>query len=459
VEVLLRLPGNIARWVKMYTFLGRSTVVEAGGLSVAFAVLSYAHVVIFIFYKSRIIRVNEGSFMILTDDKRHVMPVDMKEKFDIIRLSYARKISCINVIRYLEECDFDARATVGMIREKYADRVIFPNDDEIEEEETKNSKLGIQTITFKDSDYPIYLRYINTFPLILHCRGNLKLLSNKNIISLVGSRESPVNDIEFAKRIAKELGECKYIIASGMALGIDASVHFGSLKTGTIAILGSGVDYIYTKENKRLYNSIIYNGGIIISDFKLGTAPFSSNFIQRNRIIAGIGKGVVVINAGDRSGALSTANLAASFGRDVMVFPGNPYDEAKKGTNKLIQGGAILVTRTKDIVENIELYLTDTGIFREEKKNIRKTLGNIFPNNDAKKEKNRKNMTVDEIMLSKLNHTPIDIDAFIDNCEKDERLKVALGTFTTQIARLKLQDEVIIYDGKISLKIDKKYCL
>ncbi|MDR0571778.1 MAG: DNA-processing protein DprA [Rickettsiales bacterium] len=398
---------------------------------------------------------------ILMDENKYVKLINREEKFDIIRLSYAKRISCIEVICCLEKCNLDAHKTIEMIREKYKDKVVFPADSEIEEEETKNDRLGIQTITFRDPDYPTCLRHINCFPLILHCRGNLKLLSNKNIIAIIGSRRSPINDVEFTKKIAKELGERKYIIVSGMALGIDASAHFGSLKTGTIAVLGSGIDYIYPKENTQLYNDIINNNGIIISEFGLGTEPFPNNFLQRNRIIAGMSKGVVVVNASYKSGALNTANTATAFGKEVMVFPGNPYDESKIGSNDLIQKGATLVTSTRDIIENVELYIGDEDIFSENNKARcgTKTYKNNILNNDTKKEKAEKNITLDEIMLSKLNHAPLDIDIFINNCKTDGRLRAISSTLTAQVARLELQDKIVIYDKKISLRISKDYCL
>ena len=209
-------------------------------------------------------------------------------------------------------------------------------------------------ISINSRFYPEKLKNISSPPKELYCLGNLNLLNCKSI-AIIGSR----NYSDYGKRAAKEfsydLAKENICIVSGMAKGIDSFAHEASInaKGKTIAVLGSGLDVIYPKENKKLYEDIIKNNGLIVSEYPLGTPPRKQNFPARNRIISGLSNGVLVIEARKNSGTNITVDFALEQGKDVFVIPVNIYSKTSDGTNFLIKEGAIPVTNYKDILNYI----------------------------------------------------------------------------------------------------------
>lgn len=215
-------------------------------------------------------------------------------------------------------------------------------------------KYKVIKIDLNSKYYPEKLKNINGKPRELYCLGNLELLNYKSI-AVIGSR----NYSNYGKRAAMEfsynLAKENICIVSGMARGIDSFAHEATLKAKgkTIAVLGSGLDVIYPKESIKLYEDIIKNDGLIISEYLLGTPPRKQNFPARNRIISGLSDGVLVIEARKNSGTNITVDFALEQGKDVFVIPGDIYSKTSDGTNFLIKEGAIPVTNYKDILDNI----------------------------------------------------------------------------------------------------------
>ena len=215
-------------------------------------------------------------------------------------------------------------------------------------------KYKVIKIDLNSKYYPEKLKNINGKPRELYCLGNLELLNYKSI-AVIGSR----NYSNYGKRAAMEfsynLAKENICIVSGMARGIDSFAHEATLKAKgkTIAILGSGLDVIYPKENIKLYEDIIKNDGLIISEYPLGTPPRKQNFPARNRIISGLSDGVLVIESRKNSGTNITVDFALEQGKDVFVIPGDIYSKTSDGTNFLIKEGAIPVTSFKDIINSI----------------------------------------------------------------------------------------------------------
>lgn len=215
-------------------------------------------------------------------------------------------------------------------------------------------KYKVIKIDLNSKYYPEKLKNINGKPRELYCLGNLELLNYKSI-AVIGSR----NYSNYGKRAAMEfsynLAKQNICIVSGMARGIDSFAHEATLKAKgkTIAVLGSGLDVIYPKESIKLYEDIIKNDGLIISEYLLGTPPRKQNFPARNRIISGLSDGVLVIEARKNSGTNITVDFALEQGKDVFVIPGDIYSKTSDGTNFLIKEGAIPVTDYKDILDNI----------------------------------------------------------------------------------------------------------
>lgn len=214
-------------------------------------------------------------------------------------------------------------------------------------------QYNIQFINIYDERYPLNLRSIYDPPIGLFVLGNYNCL-NETILSIVGCRVCSDYGKRCAFDIAKEISQNNIVIASGLAKGIDAYAHLGTIsaKQRTIAVLGSGVNIIYPKENKPIYEDILKYNGAIVSEYLLSTKPLKQNFPERNRIISGLSKGVLVIEAKERSGTLITVDFALEQGRDIYAIPGNICSNNSYGTNELIKQGAKLVTNYNDILED-----------------------------------------------------------------------------------------------------------
>ena len=215
--------------------------------------------------------------------------------------------------------------------------------------------LEIVKIKIGDEIYPEQLRKIKNPPKQLYLKGNIELLK-QNCIAIIGSRSCTKNGENLTKKFASELSGQGLTIVSGMAKGIDAIVHRKTIDENgkTIAVLGSGLNYIFPKENEGLYYDILKSGGLIISEYSPNVEPNSKMFLERNRIVSGISIGILVIEAMDRSGTSVTARLATQQGRKVFVLPHEIEDIHGKGTNKLIRKGATLITSTQEIIEEFE---------------------------------------------------------------------------------------------------------
>jgi DNA processing protein len=221
---------------------------------------------------------------------------------------------------------------------------------------------GIDIVPLCDSQYPEYIKAIPDPPLILFRRGRIGARRRNRAVAIVGSRHPTAYGVRVAKTLAGDLAVRGYTIVSGMAMGIDAAAHAEALAAGgsTVAFLGCGVDRAYPASNRRLMGEIARHGEIY-SEFMPGALPLQQNFPQRNRLISGMCAGVVVVEAGERSGALITAGFAGEQGRDVFAVPGNINSPLSRGTNALIRDGAIPVTSADDILEALNPFFAQCG--------------------------------------------------------------------------------------------------
>lgn len=216
-------------------------------------------------------------------------------------------------------------------------------------------KYYIGIITILDEDYPKSLKNIYDTPVVLYYKGDKQLLNNNKLVAIVGCRDCSRYGEYVSTKFAYDLSKEGICIISGMAKGIDSKAHLGALKQKgkTIAVLGSGLDRIYPSENIKLYNEIVKNGGLILSEYVIGTKANKLNFPARNRIISGLSNGVIVVEAKEKSGTLITVDFALEQGKDIFVVPGNINSENSFGTNELIKQGAKCVTCVEDILEEI----------------------------------------------------------------------------------------------------------
>ena len=210
-------------------------------------------------------------------------------------------------------------------------------------------RFGARFVGVGEPEYPYALRQIEAAPPLLAIKGEVRV-TTPPAVGMVGSRNASISGAKFAAQIARALGTAGYTVVSGMARGIDAAAHQASLPTGTIAAMAGGLDRPYPPENQRLFEEIT-SEGLAVSEMPFGWEARARDFPRRNRLIAGIGLGVIVVEAASRSGSLITARLAGEFGRLVFAVPGSPLDPRCEGTNSLLKQGAIVTTGPDDVLE------------------------------------------------------------------------------------------------------------
>ncbi len=238
---------------------------------------------------------------------------------------------------------------------------ILPDEQDIERELDALAELGGRMIASCEADYPHGLSALEAPPPLLSVLGHPHLLQ-KEMIAIVGARNASALARKFADSLSRELGFAGLVVVSGLARGIDAAAHEAALAVGTVAVVAGGVDIVYPPENEKLY-AAIKNQGVIISEMRLGEAPQARNFPRRNRIISGLARGVVVVEAAEKSGSLITASYALDQGREVFAVPGSPLDPRARGANRLIREGATLTESAEDILSVLSPILR--GGFRE----------------------------------------------------------------------------------------------
>ena len=224
--------------------------------------------------------------------------------------------------------------------------------EEADRELAAGAALGARLVCACEPEYPPMLAALDPAPPLIWTRGRIALLQ-PSAVAIVGARVASAAGQRFARGLAHDLGQAGQVIVSGLARGIDAAAHEGSLPTGTVAVLGGGVDDIYPPEHGDLYERIVETG-CVISENAPGRTAVARDFPRRNRIISGLSRAVVVVEAEMRSGSLITARLAAEQGREVLAVPGSPLDPRAKGTNDLIRQGAALCEGAEDVLKSLE---------------------------------------------------------------------------------------------------------
>lgn len=303
---------------------------------------------------------------------------------------------------------------------------------------------GIKILLYNDPEYPSVLKNISDYPPVLYVKGNPQALNLPRNIAIVGSRAASSNGCRIAARIAEELAQHQIGIISGMARGIDSAAHCGALTAQgglTVAVLGTGVDVIYPDENHNLYEQIAEHG-CVISEFPLGTSGLAANFPRRNRIISGLSQGVLVVEAGLKSGSLITADYAIKQGKMLFAVPGTPDVSRSSGSNFLIKKGAVLADCADDILLALKQHPTQS--FMQNSQAQQKVL--VFADNDVKFSKNEKENDIDSPLAEFLTVDGVDIDELIRLTGQNS------STVANQILELELSGVVRRISGnKIAL--------
>jgi DNA processing protein len=251
-----------------------------------------------------------------------------------------------------------------IVSERLARSLLAPITDTvhalIDKTVTWAAQEGNYVLTLADAAYPKALLEIPDPPLLLYVKGRIELLDQPSI-AVVGSRNATAQGITNAEKFSEALSEAGLTIVSGMALGIDTAAHHGSLRFSgqhggsSIAVIGTGIDIVYPARNRALAHQLADNG-CIVSEYPLGMPAIAANFPRRNRIISGLARGVLVVEAAAQSGSLITARMAAEQGRDVFAIPGSIHSPLSKGCHQLIKQGAKLVESAQDILEELKHY-------------------------------------------------------------------------------------------------------
>jgi len=341
--------------------------------------------------------------------KQNDVPLPNAEKLNWLRLFRTENVGPITfyklVARYGSACEAlealpDLAARGG--RKKPLKAIPMA---EAEREYEALHRFGGDILTSECDGYPALLRGCDDAPPVLSYVGNAALLA-KNSIAMVGARNASLNGRKLAEKFARELGAKDQVITSGLARGIDTAAHQGALSSGTIAVVAGGIDVVYPRENTALFEAI-REQGLILAESPFGTSPQARHFPKRNRIVSGISRAAIVIEATMRSGSLITARMAGEQGRELMAVPGSPADPRAQGPNHLIREGATLVRDANDVME---LLLSFSGNELREPIHIPAS----FEQPPAANE----DIPIDaqQTVLDQLSFTPVSVDELIRAC-------------------------------------------
>lgn len=272
------------------------------------------------------------------------------ERLAWLRLIRSENVGPVTFHRLLERFGSAGKALAALpdlAARGGAKRFQLASESECADELARLAALGCVAIAKGEELYPPLLAQIEDAPPLLFVRGNAALL-RKRIVGVVGTRNASINGLRLARSLSEGIGKEGFAVASGLARGIDAAAHDGALDSGTIAVVAGGVDVVYPKENAALYESIVARGAVV-SEMPVGLVPQARHFPRRNRIISGIARGLLVVEAAQRSGSLITARFALEQNREVFAVPGSPLDPRAQGANDLIRDGAHLVQTADDV--------------------------------------------------------------------------------------------------------------
>lgn len=276
-----------------------------------------------------------------------------KEKLAWLRLTRTENVGPITFNRLLERFGTAEKALAALPDlakrgGKSAPLKAFPVAD-AEKEIERIEKYGARLIARGEREYPSLLAEVEDAPPLLTVLGNSSLLT-KTALGVVGARNASLTGKKIAEDFSRKVGEAGYVIVSGLARGIDTAAHAASLPTGTVAVVAGGIDVIYPPENEGLYQKIAAEGAVV-AESPFGAEPIARNFPRRNRIISGISRGVLVVEAAEKSGSLITARMALEQNREVFAVPGSPLDPRAAGTNGLLRDGAHMAASAEDVIQ------------------------------------------------------------------------------------------------------------
>ena len=366
--------------------------------------------------------------------------LDPQERLDWLRLARTETVGPVTFYALLRRFG-SARAALDALP-RLSRPVSAMSRRDAEAELTALDRLGASLVCWGEPDYPATLVAVEDAPPVLTVLGNPELLQAPTV-AVVGARNASANGRRIARELAAGLGEEGVVVVSGMARGIDAAAHLGSLDTGSVAVVAGGADIVYPEENRGLYDALCERG-VVVAELPLGTEPLARHFPRRNRIISGMARGVVVVEAAAKSGSLITARFALEQGREVFAVPGSPLDPRSRGCNDLLRNGATLTETAADILTQLGPLLqreipAPRALARQMQPRLPlMTATPILPA--------RPQISEDaalELLVEKLSPTPVAVDELVRQCH------LSAASIATLLLELELAGRIERHPGNL----------
>jgi DNA processing protein len=366
--------------------------------------------------------------------------LDPQERLDWLRLARTETVGPVTFYALLRRFG-SARAALDALP-RLSRPVSAMSRRDAEAELTALDRLGASLVCWGEPDYPATLVAVEDAPPVLTVLGNPELLQAPTV-AVIGARNASANGRRIARELAAGLGDEGVVVVSGMARGIDAAAHLGSLDTGSVAVVAGGADIVYPEENRGLYDALCERG-VVVAELPLGTEPLARHFPRRNRIISGMARGIVVVEAAAKSGSLITARFALEQGREVFAVPGSPLDPRSRGCNDLLRNGATLTETAADILTQLGPLLqreipAPRALARQMQPRLPlMTATPILPA--------RPQISEDaalELLVEKLSPTPVAVDELVRQCH------LSAASIATLLLELELAGRIERHPGNL----------
>ena len=366
--------------------------------------------------------------------------LDPQERLDWLRLARTETVGPVTFYALLRRFG-SARASLQALP-RLSRPVVAMSLRDVEAELTALARLGARLVCWGEPEYPAALATVEDAPPVLTVLGDPALLQMP-IVAVVGARNASANGRRIASELAAGLGEAGIVVGSGMARGIDAAAHIGALHSGSVAVVAGGADIVYPEENRGLYDALVERGAVV-AELPLGTEPQARHFPRRNRIISGMARGVVVVEAAAKSGSLITARFALEQGREVFAVPGSPLDPRSRGCNDLLRNGATLTETAADILAQLGPFLQSEMPAprpRERALQPRLPLAAAAPNLSAIPQIPEDAAL--ELLIEKLSPTPVAVDELVRQCH------LSAASIATLLLELELAGRIERHPGNL----------
>jgi len=362
-----------------------------------------------------------------------------EERLDWLRLARTETIGPVTFYALLRRFG-SARAAIDAVPRLGRRDVTAVTRAQAERELAALDRLGARLLCWGEPLYPKPLEAVEDAPPVLTLLGQAEYLAAP-IVAVVGARNASANGRRLAQDIAAGLGAEGIVVASGMARGIDAAAHAGSLATGSIAVVAGGVDVVYPEENRGLYDAMAKHGAVV-AELPLGTEPQARHFPRRNRIISGMALGVVVVEAAAKSGSLITARFALEQGREVFAVPGSPLDPRCRGGNDLLRSGATLTENAADVVNQLGPLLHGAPFVPPARSTTERELPLTVPIAAPKPVSVDDDSSLD-LILEILSPTPVAVDEVVRQCQ------LSAAAVATLLLELELAGRIERHPGNL----------